>query len=279
MAPPGTRQLPSLAHCPSHPPSHQLQECKRTLAVTTPWGHLPRTHPPLHCQPPTILRLQLGAGLGCHQAGHEAMVAGWSGRSGTQRDSATRSTRSRTGGWGDLTCGGHVLRGQLSIQLDAVQLDLGCAAGLALILHSCTDKVASAQATLLSPPAIGHCCVLPHLTVLVHASLQALLEPAGLALVAVSLVHWAQSRPRLASAGRGSTWLQPLRWPLSLRRVLLHCYHASPHGFPPPNKCPSTVGTLSPRGVLSPVGALSPCQGCPLPIPRVPCPCWMPLSC
>lgn len=163
MAPPGTRQLPAPAHCPSHPPSHQLQEWKRTLVVTTPWGHVPRTHPPLHCQPPTVLGLQLGAGLGCHQAGHEAMVGGWSGRSGTQRDGATGSTRSRTGRWGDLTCGGHVLRGQLSIQLDAVQLDLGCAAGLALILHSCADKVASAQATLLSPPAIGHCVSSPTL--------------------------------------------------------------------------------------------------------------------
>lgn len=49
-----------------------------------------------------------------------------------------------------------MLRGQLSIQLDAVQLDLGCAAGLALILHGCADKVASALATPLSP-LICHC--------------------------------------------------------------------------------------------------------------------------
>lgn len=68
-----------------------------TLVVTTPWGHLPPTHPPLHWQPPTVLGLQLGAGLGRHQAGHEAMVGGWCGHAGTRGDSGTGATRSRTG--------------------------------------------------------------------------------------------------------------------------------------------------------------------------------------
>lgn len=146
------------------------------------------------------------------------MVGGRCGHAGTwgDGDGGTGTAGSWAGGRGDLVGGGHVLRGQLSVQFDAVQPDLGRAAGLAFILHGCGDKVASGPATLLSSPAVHHrVCVPPtRLTVLVHAGLQALLEPAGLALVAVCLVHWAQPRPRLAPMGRGGTRLQPLGWPL-----------------------------------------------------------------
>lgn len=102
-------------------------------------------------------------------------------------------------------------------------------------------------------PAVTPCysslCVPLSLTILVHASLQALLEPAGLALVAVSLVHRAQPCPCLAPMGRGGTWLQPLRWPLS------------------------PIGTMSP-----PMGSLHP-SAPPLwaPCPQeVSCPQWVP---
>lgn len=115
--------------------------------------------PPDRQQPPTVLRLQLGAGLGRHQAGHEAVVGGRRGRTGDGGGggSGPGATRGWAGDRGDLACGSHVLGGQLGIQLDAIQPDLGRAARLTLVLHSCRDTVASTTATShghLPPPRV-----------------------------------------------------------------------------------------------------------------------------
>lgn len=110
----------------------------------------------------------------------------------------------------------------------------------------------------------------PTLTVLVHAGLQALLEPAGLALVAVRLVHRAQPRPRLAPAGRGGTRLCPQGWPCPpqgcpILGALCPCWVSCPLGG---GLYPANI--LVPMRVLSPMGALSlrkpSLGGCPTPM-------------
>lgn len=97
------------------------------------------------------------------------------------------------------------------------------------------------------------------LTVLVHAGLQALLEPAGLALVAMGFVHRAQPRPRLAPVGRGDT----LAWPLSFRGVL-------PSGLTHSGDAWSLLGVLSPHNRCTPHNDALP-QWAPCP-QQVPCP-------
>lgn len=123
----------------------------------------------------------------------------------------------------------------------------------------------------------------PTLTVLVHAGLQALLEPAGLALVAVRLVHRAQPRPRLAPARRGGTRLCPQGWPCPpqgcpMLGALCPCWVSCPLGG---GLYPANI--LVPVGVLSPMGVLfqsEPCpRGCPIPsgcpVPEKTLPCWV----
>lgn len=61
--------------------------------------------------------------------------------------------------------------------------------------------------------------VVSRLTVLVHARLQALLQPAGLALVAVGLVHRAHPCPHLAPVGGGERPPQGVRVPPRPRAV------------------------------------------------------------
>lgn len=86
--PPGIRQPPALAHCPSHPPSHRLLGWKRMLVVTSPWGQpgCPLTtsgHPPSSgsslAQVSAVIRLAmkrwLVGGVGARGPGVTAMVA------------------------------------------------------------------------------------------------------------------------------------------------------------------------------------------------------------
>lgn len=134
----------------------------------------------------------------CYKAGHEVVAQGSGCRHGRGAPWAgpCRGRGSHQG-----------LRPGLSAGLHAVQADLGCASGLALVLHGWegrkgqNDTPASPAAHLLSrPPGPAPC-----LTVLVHARLQALLQPAGLALVAMRLVHRAHPCPHLAPAGEDET--------------------------------------------------------------------------
>ena len=158
------------------------------------------------------------------------MVAGRRGCSGTRGDgdSGTRTAGSWAGCRGDLTGGGHMLRGQLGVQLDAVQPDLGRAAGLALVLHGCGDKVASVPATPLSPPAIRHHVCPPPIS-------PSLFMPACRHFLSRQAWHW-------------------LRCALSTGHSPVPAWHlwgevapgCSPWGGP----CP--WGVLSPRGVLPP---------------------------
>lgn len=90
------------------------------------------------------------------------------------------------------------------------------------------------------PLPLSPCVPTTRLTVLVHAGLQALLEPAGLALVAVRLVHRAQPCPRLAPTGEVGPDCSP--W-----------VGSCPWGGP-------DMGDMS-WGALSLLGASSPCSG------------------
>lgn len=95
--------------------------------------------PPCPLQP-TVLGLQLGAGLGCHQAGHEAVVTRRSGIPGSQGAwhggaGAPEARQGGTGGRRGFSCGGQVCRLEVCVQWDAVKSDLGSTAGLALVLY------------------------------------------------------------------------------------------------------------------------------------------------
>lgn len=189
------------------------------------------------------------------------MVGRRCGRPGTRgdSDSGTGTTRSWAGGRGHLTGGGHVLRGQLGIQLDVVQPDLGRAAGLALVLHSCRDVVASAPATSLTAPAT---CVSP------QRVSPSLFMPACRHFLSRQAWHWLRCAlstghspvpawhlwerwyltavPGVAPVpGRALTWVTYPGGALSLLGVLSPC-----NGFPPPQGA-TLLGTLSPVGALS----------------------------
>lgn len=72
------------------------------------------------------------------------------------------------------------------------------------------------EPSLLASSALG-----PRLTVLVHSGLQALLQPAGLALVPVGLVHRAHPCPHLAPAGGGApgVGVRPGPWTVGFGRL------------------------------------------------------------
>lgn len=87
----------------------------------------------------TILWLQLGAGLGSHKAGHEAVsilgagaaLRGHGGGADARRWQV--SPADDRAGRGGLARGGQVLL--LDVYVQRVQTHLGCAAWLTLILH------------------------------------------------------------------------------------------------------------------------------------------------
>lgn len=230
------------------------------MVVTTPWGHPPPTHPLCTgSHPPSsgsslaqvsaVIRLAmkrwLVGGVGTRGPG-VTVAPGPRGAGqvdgGTSHVVATCSGGSSASSWMLSSWTWAVLRGWRSF-CTAVQTRW----------HQHRPP--------RCPPCRLSLCV-PHLTVLVHASLQALLEPAGLALVAVSLVHWAQPCPCLAPMGRGGTWLQPLRWSLSPRRVL-------PIGTMSPPWVPSTHQVPHHRGYPVPRRCRVP-AGCPVPVNALP---------
>lgn len=96
----------------------------------------------------------------------------------------------------------------LRVHVDGVQTHLSCAAGLPLVLHRCGDGEEGHFETFpasLSFTSESLTVEVHTLTVLIHARLQALLQPACLALITVSFVHRTHPGPSLAPVGPDRT--------------------------------------------------------------------------